>query len=83
MGAKLVVFVERDLETAKLDDEARRLVLDQLPAMRDTLVNACTETKWDPGVRTCMVDATDHAVFEQCQRGLTATQRDVLERGAE
>ena len=81
MGAKLVVLAQRDLETAKLDDDARRFVLDQLPAMRDALVNACTDTRWDPAVRACMVDVTDHAGFEICERALTQAQRDALERG--
>ena len=81
VGAKLVVLVQRDLEAVKLDDETRRLVIDQLPAMRDQLVNACTDSKWDPAVRSCMVDATDHAGFENCEGALNATQRDALERG--
>jgi hypothetical protein len=77
----MLVLAQRDLETARLDDDTRRLVLDQLPAMRDALVNACIDTGWDPAVRTCMVDATDHASFEQCERALTKAQRDALERG--
>jgi hypothetical protein len=81
VGAKLVYLAQRDLESATLDDQTRRLVLDQLPAMRDALVNACTDTKWDPMVRTCMVDATDHATFEQCEGALSSTQREALERG--
>jgi hypothetical protein len=75
------VLAQTDLDDAKVDPATRRLVLDQLPAMRDSLVNACTETKWDPAVRTCMVDATDHAGFAKCEVALTSTQRDALERG--
>ncbi|MBA2540812.1 MAG: hypothetical protein H0V17_14330 [Deltaproteobacteria bacterium] len=81
VGSKLVYLAQRDLDTAAVDDQTRRLVLDQLPAMRDALVHACTDTKWDPTVRTCMVDATDHASFEQCEGALTSTQREALERG--
>jgi hypothetical protein len=81
VGAKFLVLAQRDLEAVKLDDDTRRLVLDQLPAMRDALVNACTDSKWEPSVRTCMVDATDHASFQQCEGALTSTQRDALERG--
>ena len=81
VGAKFLVLAQRDLESATLDDDTRRLVLDQLPAMRDALVNACTDTTWEPSVRTCMVDATDHASFQQCEGALSTTQRSALERG--
>lgn len=81
VGAKLAVLAQADLDKATLDETTRRLVLDQLPAMRDTLVNVCTETKWEPSVRTCMVDATDHAGFEACEGALNSTQREALERG--
>lgn len=81
VGAKLVVLAQTDLAAARVDDTTRRMVLDQLPAMRDSLVHACTDTEWDPAVRSCMVDATDHASFANCERALTATQRDALERG--
>jgi hypothetical protein len=81
VGAKFLVLAQRDLESAKLDDTTRRLVVDQLPAMRDALVNACTDSAWEASVRTCMVDATDHASFQQCEGALTSTQRDALERG--
>jgi hypothetical protein len=81
VGAKFLVLAQRDLDSAKLDDNTRRLVVDQLPAMRDALVNACTDSAWEPSVRTCMVDATDHASFQQCEGALSTTQRDALERG--
>lgn len=81
VGAKLVVLAQSDLAAVRVDDATHRLVLDQLPAMRDSLVHACTDTKWDPAVRTCMVDATDHASFANCEQALTTTQRDALERG--
>lgn len=81
VGAKFVALAKRDLDGAKLDDDTRRLVLDQIPAMRDSLVNACKDAKWTPQVRSCLHDATDHASFETCQRALTAAQRDRLERG--
>jgi len=81
VGAKFVVLAQAELDAAKLDESLRRLVLDQLPAMRDTLVTVCTEAKWDPAVRTCMVGATDHASFEACEGALNSTQREALERG--
>ena len=82
VGAKLFVLARADLERdqAKYDEAARRLVLDQLPAMRDALVNACTDTKWSDAVRRCLVDATDHLAFAACQQQLTDAQRQALER---
>jgi hypothetical protein len=84
VGAKLYVLARKDLEQdkAKYDEASRRLVLDQLPAMRDSLVNACIDTKWSDAVRRCLVDATDHLVFEACQLQLTDAQRQTLERSA-
>ncbi|HEU0032490.1 MAG TPA: hypothetical protein VFQ53_17780 [Kofleriaceae bacterium] len=88
VGAKFVLLAKKDLDAVKLDDDTRRLALDQLPAMRDSLVNACTDGQWTAAVRTCMVDASDrpdrtaHAVFEECQSQLTAEQRAALQRSA-
>lgn len=84
VGAKLFVLARADLERdkARYDEASRRLVVDQLPAMRDALVNACTETAWSDAVRRCLVDATDHLAFETCQQQLTDAQRQALERSA-
>jgi hypothetical protein len=85
VGAKLIVLARADTDrdfAATKDDATRRLVLDQLPAMRDSLVNACTDTKWSDTVRRCLVDATDHLAFEACQLQLTDAQRQALERSA-
>ena len=81
VGAKLVALAKFELETAKIDADARRNIDDQLPAMRDSLVNACKDSTWEPAVRTCLVNAIDHVAFEKCQRDLTSAQRDRLERG--
>jgi hypothetical protein len=79
-GAKLLVLARAELERdkTKYDEDTRRLVLDQLPAMRDALVHACTDTKWSDAVRRCLVDATDHLAFEACQQQLTDAQRQAL-----
>jgi hypothetical protein len=82
VGAKLVVLVQHDLDGAKLGDETRRLVLDQVPALRDSLVLVCTESNWSEAVRACMVAAPDHEQFEACRRQLTPAQREALERSA-
>lgn len=81
-GAKLVVLAQASVTSAKVDDEVRGHLADQLPAMRDALVEACKESDWAPAVRRCLVDAIDPAAFEQCQHALTAAQRDRLVRGA-
>jgi hypothetical protein len=82
VGAKFVSLAKFDLEKATLDDDTRRNITDQLPAMRDSLVNACKDSSWEPAVRTCLVEAIDHTAFETCQRALTTPQRDRLEHGA-
>jgi hypothetical protein len=82
VGTKLVTLVRLELDRAALGEDTRRLVLYQLPAMRDSLVDACKDGDWAPDVRSCLLDAVDHASFESCQRALTATQRSRLERGA-
>lgn len=81
VGAKFIALANFDLAKVNLDDETRRNITDQLPAMRDSLVNACKDSSWEPAVRTCLVAALDHEAFEKCQRDLTPAQRDRLERG--
>lgn len=80
VGAKLFVLARADLDAdrGRYDEASRRLVLDQLPAMRDALVNACTDTKWSDAVRRCLVDAKDHLAFEACQAQLSDPQRQAL-----
>ena len=81
VGTKFLLLAKLDLEQTRVDATTARMVMDQLPAMRDSLVNACKESKWEAGVRTCMADAPDHLTFESCERALTPAQRDALERG--
>ncbi len=82
VGTRLVVLAKQDIETAKLGDETRRLVIDQLPALRDSLVRACSDGEWSDAMRRCLADAQDHAQFETCQLQLTPSQRDALDRSA-
>jgi hypothetical protein len=85
VGAKLLVLARAELDAKAADgkpkhvDATRRAVLDQLPAMRDALVNACTDTQWSGAVRRCLADAPDHVAFEACQQQLTDPQRKALE----
>lgn len=82
VGAKFLVLAKDDLEKKQPDETLRRGVEDQLPAMRDSIVFVCTETKWSSAVRTCLVDAKDHAAFEACELQLTDIQRRDLARAA-
>jgi len=80
VGAKLLVIARAELDAKAHDEATRRAVLDQLPAMRDSVVHACTDTSWSEGVRRCLVDAADHVAFEACQQQLTDAQRQDLAR---
>ena len=74
--------LERAIVANKLDEATRRAVLDQIPAMRDSLLHTCTETRWSREVRTCLADAPDHVTFQSCQAQLTEPQRAALDRSA-
>ena len=80
VAARFVEIARHELANAKLDEATARAVTDQLPAMRDSLSQACTEGKWSGGVRQCLVQAGDHAGFETCEQQLTDEQRGDLDR---
>jgi hypothetical protein len=82
VGAKFLALAKDDLATSKVDETMRRAVIDQLPAMRDSLALACTEGKWTEAVRTCLVNARSHVEFEACEQQLTDAQRQSLDRAA-
>lgn len=63
-----------------VDPATRRAVEDQLPAMRDSLAQACSDGRWSAAVRTCLVAARDHVGFEACEQQLTDDQRRDLDR---
>src|SRR6478672_10170770 len=79
VASRLFTHARQDLETAKVDPATRRAVADQLPAMRDSLTQICTDGKWSTQVRNCMVNAPDHVALEACQQQLTDEQRRVLD----
>lgn len=81
MGGKFILLARRALDQLAPGDDSRRSLEAQLPAMRDSLVNACRDSAWDAGIRSCMFDAVDHLAFERCESSLTAAQRERLERG--
>jgi hypothetical protein len=80
VAARFVDIARHELANAKLDEATSRAVMDQLPAMRDSLSQACTGGKWSAGVRQCLVQASDPAGFEICEQQLTDEQRRDLER---
>jgi hypothetical protein len=80
VGTRFLQVARHDLDQARVDDATRRAVADQLPAMRDALAQACTEGRWSPSVRDCLVAAGDHAAFEACEQQLTDEQRRDLDR---
>jgi hypothetical protein len=63
-----------------LDPAIRRAVEDQLPAMRDSLAQACSDGRWSAEARNCLVAAHDHVGFEACEQRLTDDQRRDLDR---
>ena len=79
VASRLFTLARQDLETAKVDPATRRAVADQLPAMRDSLTQICTDGKWSTQVRNCMVNAADHVALEACQQQLTDEQRRALD----
>jgi hypothetical protein len=80
VAAKFFEIAKLDLASAKVDEPTARAVTDQLPAMRDSLAQACTEGKWSAATRSCLVRANDHGGFETCQQQLTDEQRRDLDR---
>lgn len=82
VASRLFALAREDLAKAKVDPSTRRAVADQLPAMRDSLTQACTDGKWSTQVRNCMVTATDHVALQTCQQQLTDDQRRALDQAS-
>ena len=80
VAARFLDLARHDVDQAKLDDATRRDAIDQLPAMRDTLAQACSEGHWSPALRKCLAQAADHVSFETCEHQLTDEQRRDLDR---
>jgi len=80
VAARFLDLARYDLGQPVVDDATRRMVADQLPAMRDSLAQSCVEQRWSAAVRTCLVAARDHVGFEACERQLTDEQRRDLDR---
>jgi hypothetical protein len=80
VAARFLDIARYDLGRAGADDATRRAVEDQLPAMRDSLAQACGDGRWSAVVRSCLVAARDHVGFEACEQQLTDEQRRDLDR---
>jgi hypothetical protein len=81
VAGRFFTLAHADLDHAQVDDTLRRAVVDQLPAMRDSLDHVCSEGKWSAAVRDCMVKAEDRPALTACERQLTDDQRAALDRG--
>jgi hypothetical protein len=77
-----MALAKDDLEHKHVDEAVRRAVEAQLPAMRDSIVHVCTDSKWTAPVRSCLVAANDRVAFEACEQQLTDAQRQALDRSA-
>lgn len=85
VGARFVEIARHELAGAKLDEATARAVTDQVPAMRDSLAQACADGRWTAAVRQCLVQASDRVGLETCEQQLTDEQRRDLDhatRGA-
>jgi hypothetical protein len=82
VASSFLAIAEEDLARATVDEASRRAVRAQLPAMRDSLATACTDSQWSERVRRCLHAAADHVGFEICQQELTESQRRALDRAA-
>jgi hypothetical protein len=82
VAARFLDLARTDLASAKLDDVMARAVTDQLPAMRDSLAQACTDGSWSAATRNCLVHASDRVGFETCEQQLTDEQRRDLDRAS-
>ncbi|MGE0869097.1 MAG: hypothetical protein AB7P03_11050 [Kofleriaceae bacterium] len=80
VGKRFLTLAHAGIERAKPDSQTERAVTDQLPAMRDSLVRACTDTAWSAEVRKCLVSASDDVRFAACESQLTDDQRRALDR---
>jgi hypothetical protein len=82
VASRLFTLAREDLAKATVDPATRRAVADQLPAMRHSLTQICSDGKWSTQVRNCMVSAGDHLALQTCQQHLTDEQRRALDRAA-
>jgi hypothetical protein len=79
VAGSFFLIARGELEHAAVPDDVRRAVTEQLPAMRDSLAQLCTDGAWSAAARQCVVQAADHAALQACEAQLTADQRAALD----
>ena len=82
VAGRFFAIARAELGSANPPEELRKAVADQLPAMRDSLAQACEDGAWTAQVRECMVRAEDHVALQACERALTEDQQRALDRAA-
>jgi hypothetical protein len=80
VAARFIELAKAELARATSDAATTRAVAAQLPAMRDSLAQACTEGNWSSATRKCLVRANDPPGFEACEQQLSDEQRRYLDR---
>ena len=83
VGQQFLLLTKDSLIKSTLSVDMRRGVEESLPAMRDSIVHVCSDSKWSAAVRTCLVRANDHVAFEACEQQLTDAQRRALDRSVQ
>jgi hypothetical protein len=78
VGANFVTIVHASTQKTKLSEAEQRGLDAQLPAMRDSLVEQCSEGGWSADVRRCLAQANDNLAFEACEQHLSDAQRQRL-----
>ena len=73
-----MTIVHASTQRAALDEASQRGLDAQLPAMRDSLVEQCTEGGWSADVRRCLAQASDNLAFAACEQHLSDAQRQRL-----
>jgi hypothetical protein len=82
VAARLLVVARAEMDASRAPAELLRQVSPQLPALRDAVDEACARGGWSETVRACMVTAADGAALASCQQGLSAEQRQALDRAS-
>ena len=84
VGTSFLAISHRSLDDApkdQLDQGTRASIESHLPAMRDSMVLACKESKWSADSRACFTGAADPKAMESCYETLTDEQQKVLDDG--
>jgi hypothetical protein len=84
VGTAFLAMQHRILDDApkdELDADTKVTIESHLPAMRDSMVLACKESKWSAESRGCFTGAGDPKSMESCYETLAPEQQKVLDDG--